>query len=63
MFDEKNSVRIDLILGLFTGIAAFFGTTMNAGYLLALGSLLVLAWKTAGSAPPRIGAQVRSASL
>jgi thiosulfate dehydrogenase [quinone] large subunit len=53
------SVGIGLILGLFTGIAAFFGTTMNASYLLAgtvstnpilfaLGSLLVLAWKTAG---------------
>ena len=48
-----------LILGLFTGIAAFFGTTMNASYLLAgtvstnpilfaFSSLLVLAWKTAG---------------
>jgi thiosulfate dehydrogenase (quinone) large subunit len=48
-----------LILGLFTGIAAFFGTTMNASYLLAgtvstnpilfaVGTLLVLAWKTAG---------------
>jgi thiosulfate dehydrogenase [quinone] large subunit len=53
------AVGIGLILGLFTGIAAFFGTTMNASYLLAgtvsvnpilfaLGSLLVLAWKTAG---------------
>jgi thiosulfate dehydrogenase [quinone] large subunit len=53
------TVGIGLILGLFTGIAAFFGTTMNASYLLAgtvstnpilfaLGSLLVLAWKTAG---------------
>ena len=53
------SVGIALILGLFTGIAAFFGTTMNASYLLAgtvstnpilfaFGSLLVLAWKTAG---------------
>jgi thiosulfate dehydrogenase [quinone] large subunit len=52
-------VGIALILGLFTGIAAFFGTTMNASYLLAgtvstnpilfaFGSLLVLAWKTAG---------------
>lgn len=52
-------VGIGLILGMFTGIAAFFGTTMNASYLLAgtvstnpilfaLGSLLVLAWKTAG---------------
>jgi thiosulfate dehydrogenase [quinone] large subunit len=52
-------VGLGLILGIFTGIAAFFGTTMNASYLLAgtasvnpillaLGSLLVLAWKTAG---------------
>lgn len=52
-------VGLGLILGLFTGIAAFFGTTMNASYLLggtisinpilfALASLLVLAWKTAG---------------
>jgi thiosulfate dehydrogenase [quinone] large subunit len=53
------AVGLALILGLFTGIAAFFGTTMNASYLLAgtvstnpilfaFGSLLVLAWKTAG---------------
>jgi thiosulfate dehydrogenase [quinone] large subunit len=53
------AVGAGLILGLFTGIAAFFGTTLNASYLLAgtvstnpilfaLGSLLVLAWKTAG---------------
>lgn len=52
-------VGIGLILGIFTGIAAFFGTVMNGSYLLAgtvstnpilfaLGSLLVLAWKTAG---------------
>ena len=52
-------VGLGLILGLFTGIAAFFGTTMNASYMLAgtvstnpilfaLGSFLVLAWKTAG---------------
>jgi thiosulfate dehydrogenase [quinone] large subunit len=52
-------VGLGLILGLFTGIAAFFGTVMNASYLLAgtvsvnpilfaLASLLVLAWKTAG---------------
>lgn len=55
----EMAVGLGLILGLFTGIAAFFGTTMNASYLLAgtvstnpilfaLGSLLVLAWKTAG---------------
>jgi len=52
-------VGIGLILGLFTGIAAFFGTTMNTSYLLAgtvsinpillgLGTFLVLAWKVAG---------------
>lgn len=48
-----------LILGLFTGIAAFFGSFMNANYLLAgtvstnpilfaIATFLVLAWKTAG---------------
>jgi thiosulfate dehydrogenase [quinone] large subunit len=53
------AVGLGLILGMFTGIAAFFGTVMNASYLLAgtvsinpilfaLASLLVLAWKTAG---------------
>jgi thiosulfate dehydrogenase (quinone) large subunit len=52
-------VGLGLVLGMFTGIAAFFGTTLNASYLLggsvsvnpilfALGSLIVLAWKTAG---------------
>jgi thiosulfate dehydrogenase [quinone] large subunit len=52
-------VGIALIVGIFTGVAAFFGTFMNANYLLAgslsinpvllmLGVLLVLAWKTAG---------------
>jgi thiosulfate dehydrogenase [quinone] large subunit len=52
-------VGVGLILGLFTGIAAFFGTVMNGSYLLAgtvsinpilfaLASLIVLAWKTAG---------------
>jgi thiosulfate dehydrogenase (quinone) large subunit len=52
-------VGIALILGAFTGIAAFFGSFMNANYLLAgtvstnpilfgLATLLVLAWKTAG---------------
>jgi len=55
----EMAVGIALVLGIFTGIAAFFGTTMNASYLLAgtvsvnpilfaLASLLVLAWKTAG---------------
>ena len=52
-------VGVALILGIFTGIAAFFGSLMNISYLLAgtvstnpilfgLGILLVLAWKTAG---------------
>ena len=52
-------VGIALILGLFTGIAAFFGTFMNLNYLLAgtvsinpilfvIASFLVLGWKTAG---------------
>ncbi len=53
------SVGVALILGLFTGIAAFFGLFMNLNYLLAgtvstnpilftLGIGLVLAWRTAG---------------
>ena len=52
-------VGIGLILGALTGVAAFFGTVMNANYLLAgtvstnpllfiLGTWLVLAWRTAG---------------
>jgi thiosulfate dehydrogenase [quinone] large subunit len=52
-------VGIALILGVFTGIAAFFGGFMNMNYLLAgavstnpilfLGAIfLVLAWRTAG---------------
>jgi thiosulfate dehydrogenase (quinone) large subunit len=52
-------VGVALILGLFTGIAAFFGGVMNANYLMAgtvssnpllfvLGIFLVLAWRTAG---------------
>jgi thiosulfate dehydrogenase (quinone) large subunit len=52
-------VGIALILGIFTGIAAFFGSFMNLNYLLAgtvstnpvlfmIAMLLVLAWKTAG---------------
>jgi thiosulfate dehydrogenase [quinone] large subunit len=52
-------VGIALILGFLTGIAAFFGTFMNINYLLAgsvsinpilfaIGTWLVLAWKTAG---------------
>ncbi len=53
------AVGIALILGVLTGIAAFFGIVMNANYLLAgtvstnpiliiLGTLLVLAWRNAG---------------
>jgi thiosulfate dehydrogenase [quinone] large subunit len=52
-------VGVALILGIFTGIAAFFGSFMNMSYLLAgavstnpilfgIATLLVLAWKTAG---------------
>lgn len=52
-------VGLAMILGLFTGIAAFFGLFMNESYLLAgsvsvnpimllLATLLILAWKTAG---------------
>ncbi len=52
-------VGIALIVGIFAGIAAFFGAFMNMNYLLsgtvssnpillAIAILLVLAWKTAG---------------
>jgi thiosulfate dehydrogenase (quinone) large subunit len=52
-------VGVALILGLFTGLAAFFGSFMNFNYLLAgavstnpilfaIATFLVLAWKTAG---------------
>jgi thiosulfate dehydrogenase [quinone] large subunit len=52
-------VGIALILGLFTGVAAFFGGLMNTNYLMAgtvssnptlfvLATLLVLAWRTSG---------------
>jgi len=52
-------VGVALIVGLFTGIAAFFGSFMNINFLLAgtvstnpilfaLATLLVLAWRTAG---------------
>lgn len=55
----ETAVGIALILGAFTGIAAFFGAFMNFNFLLAgsastnpllfLGGLsLMLAWKTAG---------------
>ena len=53
------AVGIGLILGLFTGIAAFFGIVMNFNYLFAgtvstnpfmlfLQLFLILAWRTAG---------------
>ena len=53
------AVGIGLIIGLFTGVAAFFGALMNVSYLLAgststnpvlftLAIGLMLAWKTAG---------------
>jgi thiosulfate dehydrogenase [quinone] large subunit len=52
-------VGLALLVGLFTGIAAFFGGFMNVNYLLAgtvssnpflfvFATWLVLAWKTAG---------------
>lgn len=52
-------VGVALVVGALTGIAAFFGITMNANYLLAgtvstnpiliiLGTLVVLAWRNAG---------------
>jgi thiosulfate dehydrogenase [quinone] large subunit len=55
----ETLVGIALILGIFTGIAAFFGSFMNMNYLLSgtvstnpilliLAIFLVLAWKTAG---------------
>lgn len=53
------AVGLGLILGLFTGIAAFFGTFMNLNYLFAgtvssnpilllLQLFLILAWRIAG---------------
>lgn len=52
-------VGVGLILGAFTGIAAFFGVFMNMNYLFAgtvssnpilalLGLLVIFAWRTAG---------------
>ena len=52
-------VGLGLIVGLLTGIAAFFGALMNVSFLLAgtlstnpilfiLATWLVLAWKVAG---------------
>ena len=53
------AIGVALIIGAFTGIAAFFGTFMNWHFvmagaastnamLMAVGVFLVLAWKTAG---------------
>lgn len=53
------AVGLGLVLGVFTGIAAFFGTFMNLNYLLAgtvsinpvllmLQLFLILAWRVAG---------------
>jgi thiosulfate dehydrogenase [quinone] large subunit len=55
----ETLVGIALIVGIFTGIAAFFGGFMNVSYLLAgavsinpvlfaIATWLVLAWRTAG---------------
>lgn len=55
----ETLVGIALILGIFTGIAAFFGSFMNMNYLMSgtvstnpilliLAIFLILAWKTAG---------------
>jgi thiosulfate dehydrogenase [quinone] large subunit len=55
----ETAVGIGLILGLLTGVAAFFGGLMNANYLLAgtvstnpllfiFATWLVLAWRIAG---------------
>lgn len=59
IFIGEILVGIALILGLFTGIAAFFGGFMNWNFMMAgtasinpvlftLSILLMLAWKTAG---------------
>ncbi len=56
----EMAVGIGLILGAFTGLAAFFGVFMNLNYLLAgtvstnpvlmvIGLFLMLAWRNAGS--------------
>ena len=55
----ETLVGVALVLGLFTGIAAFFGGFMNVNYLMSgavstnpilfvVATWLVLAWKTAG---------------
>jgi thiosulfate dehydrogenase [quinone] large subunit len=53
------AVGLGLLVGLLTGIAAFFGVLMNASYVLAgvlssnpvlivLGALIMLSWRNAG---------------
>jgi thiosulfate dehydrogenase (quinone) large subunit len=53
------AVGLGLLVGLLTGIAAFFGVVMNANYVLSgvlssnpvmivLGALVMLAWRNAG---------------
>lgn len=55
----ETAVGVALIIGMFTGIAAFFGTFMNLNYLFAgtvsinplmllLQMFLILAWRNAG---------------
>lgn len=55
----EMAVRLGLILGVFTGIAAFFAALMNWNFLmlgivsvnpvfLPIGAGIMLAWKTAG---------------
>jgi thiosulfate dehydrogenase [quinone] large subunit len=55
----ETLVGLGLLLGAFTGIAAFFGVFMNASFLFAgtaganplmalVGILLMLAWRVAG---------------
>ncbi len=55
----ESLVGVALLLGIFTGIAAFFGGFMNANYLMAgtvstnpilfiIAAGIILAWKTAG---------------
>lgn len=59
IFIGEILIGVALILGLFTGIAAFFGGFMNWNFMMAgtastnpllftLSILLILAWKTAG---------------
>jgi thiosulfate dehydrogenase [quinone] large subunit len=59
IYIEEILIGVALILGLFTGIAGFFGGFMNWNFMMAgsastnpvlftLSILLVLAWKTAG---------------